>query len=495
MRRTRCPVRRDAGLSNMPDYVIEIICSYLVGFKLSRCDRNMEWDILREVPEAIRNLRVTCWRFCIIIDCYPFKFSLSINEYVLANEAAWDKLEIKQRHTFWDISTIRFNLYWGQNGAGEMDGGESKLKRIGDFFNKFADMLMVQRVILLWYGCRVNSDFFSKFVSFLGQFVGNGFVDSFKITFLKPEWGDFSQWSEFALLPNVDVVKVLSHDDLVFGSTATEEMTECFRAFPSLRYVSFGYLVEDLTPITQLCHLMCLEIKSFELSLPALTFRLPSVTHLLLTLSNCEPDVEIADFLSATFPNLEILRLEVEEEFRGRLQTHKCLVSESCHTAQIPAIFLPVLSKSTDLKNLEILQFYQEELKNLKEIAADLDFLSICYTGDWKKCAESILKRFENLRFLEIRVAHGHYSQRKFLKFVKKNQRLFQKCSIKLLVLMNDASTPNKVVFMKHCLKDDDIKHYHNVLRLLEEGKEDRYTRRISITRECQPSDGYYIKS
>ena len=84
----------------------------------------------------------------------------------------------------------------------------------------------------------------------------------------------------------------------------------------------------------------------------ALAFKLPSVTHLMLVVENYKPNLSVAEFLSRTFPNLEVLQFDIlaDEGLIGLANTNNCLTLKSCHAAQIPSEFL--FSMSAVLKNL-----------------------------------------------------------------------------------------------------------------------------------------------
>ena len=117
------------------------------------------------------------------------------------------------------------------------------------------------------------------------------------------------------LVPNVDVIDVsISHDELDFDCSAVAEMTECFRAFQNVTNVTFGYPVHDLRPFNQFYGLKFLRLDCFKFSLNALAFKLPSVTHLVLlvlVVKNYKPNLPVAEFLSGTFPNLEVLQFDI----------------------------------------------------------------------------------------------------------------------------------------------------------------------------------------
>ena len=95
-----------------------------------------------------------------------------------------------------------------------------------------------------------------------------------------------------------------------------------------------------------------------------------------------------------------------------RVDTKNGLTSRSCHTAQINSESLHLFHNSTILKNLEIVDLFEGVLQNLMQLGADLNYISLSFTGDWKQCVFSVLKGFSNIIFLEIRVQDCYCSEK-----------------------------------------------------------------------------------
>ena len=88
------------------------------------------------------------------------------------------------------VSVIRFDLDMDRDEIGAFSGdGDMKLRNLAEFFDKFADMLMVQRVILDWSECSWKRYLLPYFITFLFGAVS----DSCKISFLTPS--NFCKWS------------------------------------------------------------------------------------------------------------------------------------------------------------------------------------------------------------------------------------------------------------------------------------------------------------
>ena len=490
-------VKSSIGILDVPDHIIETICSNFLSLKMSQFYRHTFCDILNKIPTEILALRLTCRRLRDIIDSCPFQFSLDIFDEVLLEEKYLSYLDHLQKNFNWKISVIALSLYWSFKiqasfAVNRLVSDMSKLEFHRKFFSDYSDILSPKRIILDWNECyddSISSPYFPQLVEMLNEF---GF--SQKIHVLISSIGDCLSWNQITSNSNVDKLEVCLDDDVYSeNSEDVQKVLELFPRFSQVRYLSYDCLLKDLAPFKQLERLKFLEITGCINLTKSMPVKLPSVTNLLIRIEELQSPVQLSDLLSQTFPNLEVLKLQDLTADTIHYEQEKPLILNSCHTVLISRHLLNLVSNSTVIKNLGVdCVVGERELNDVLQVTADLRSLVIEFIGEWRETLPMILKRFTNLSFLELRIFGNNEQCLKddFLSIIAANQDFFEEHAIKLLVLIDYRNDLDQVVYMKPSLSRSIVDHFFDISRDL--CFED-YHSNFSLTQSFEKFDKYFM--
>ena len=485
------------GILDVPDHIIETICSNYFTRKMSRTHRHTLCDILTEIPTEILTLRLTCRRLRDIIDSCPFQFSLELFDKVLLEEKYLSYFDHLQKNFNWKISVIALSLYWSFKiqasfAVNRLVSDMSKLEFHRKFFSDYSDILSPKRIIVEWNECyddSISSPYFPKIVEMLNEF---GFLQ--KMHVLVSSIGDYLSWNQITCNSNVDILEVCLDDDRYSeNSEAMQKAVDLFAPFSQVQNLSYGYLIKDLAPFKQLERLKFLEIEGCIILTKTMPVKLPSVTNLLIRIEDFQSPVQLSDLLSQTFPNLEVLKLEDFTVDTIHYEQEKPLILNSCHTVLISRHLLNLVSNSTVIKNLGVdCVVGERELNDVLAVTADLRSLVFGFIGEWRKTLPMILKRFTNLSFLELRIFGNNEQCLKddFLSIIAGNHDLFEEHAIELLVLINFKDDLDQVVYMKPSLSRSGVDHFVNISRVLSFVD---YHSDFSLTQSFEKFDRYFI--